>query len=52
MWGFIIALISGALMSVQEGRYIVLDFQSDGSISILDYNLSPTEFQEKYEIIK
>lgn len=40
------------VIRVQEGRYIVLDFQSDGSISILDYNLSPTEFQEKYEIIK
>lgn len=37
---------------VYEGMYIVLDFQSDGSISILDYNLFPTDLQEKYEIIK
>ena len=37
---------------VDEGTYIVLDFRSDGSISILDYNLFPKELQEKYEIIK
>lgn len=37
---------------VYEGMYIVLDFRSDGSISILDYNLFPKELQEKYEIIK
>lgn len=37
---------------VYEGMYIVLDFRSDGSISILDYNLFPKDLQEKYEIIK
>lgn len=37
---------------VDEGRYIVLDFRSDGSVSILDYNLFPKELQEKYEIFK
>lgn len=37
---------------VYEGMYIVLDFRSDGSINILDYNLFPKELQEKYEIIK
>lgn len=37
---------------VYEGMYIVLDFRSDGSVSILDYNLFPKDFQEKYEIIK
>lgn len=37
---------------VDEGTYIVLDFQSNGSVSILDYNLSPKTLQEKYEIFK
>ena len=37
---------------VDEGTYIVLDFRSDGSVSILDYNLSPKTLQEKYEIFK
>ena len=37
---------------VDEGTYIVLDFRSDGSVSILDYNLFPKELQEKYEIFK
>ena len=40
------------VIRVYEGMYIVLDFRSDGSISILDYNLFPKDLQEKYEIIK
>lgn len=40
------------VIRVYEGMYIVLDFRSDGRISILDYNLFPKDLQEKYEIIK
>lgn len=39
-------------VKVEHNNYIVFRFRPDRTISIVEYDLSPTEFQERYEIIE
>lgn len=39
-------------VELHQNNYIVFRFRPDRSISIIEYDLSPTEFQERYEIVE
>lgn len=43
--------VSSDPIKVMHNNYIVFRFRSDRTISIIEYNLSVAEFQERYEII-
>lgn len=38
-------------VELHQNNYIIFRFRPDRTISIVEYDLSPTEFQERYEII-
>lgn len=39
-------------VELHQNNYIVFRFRPDRSISIVEHDLSPIEFQERYEIIE
>lgn len=39
-------------VELHQNNYIIFRFRPDRTISIVEYDLSPTEFQERYEIIE
>lgn len=39
-------------VELHQNNYIVFRFRPDRSISIVEYDLSPIKFQERYEIIE
>lgn len=44
--------VSSDPVKVEHNNYIVFKFRPDRTISIIEYNLSVTEFQERYKIIE
>lgn len=39
-------------VKLHQNNYIVFRFRPDRSISIIEYDLSPIEFQERYKIVE